>query len=148
MLDKEIDDNSPGDFDNVRVNPSVVMKPKLTFFYERPAGDVFAAEEQESANGKYWKKFKYVGWSDGTTYLKVIKDANFKRNEVIPKEKASALLKAAFDAELVVAKQNMVDAKKYVKTIPYPHRSEWAFDRSVPLHERNNIMKGGNSTSA
>lgn len=144
MIDQsqEIDENSPGEFSNVRVNTTIVARPKLTFFYKKNNGEIFAAEEQESANGKYGRKFNFVGWSDGTTYQRVIKNVSFKRGELIPKEKAEALLKEAFDAELAVAENNLKEARELNKPVPVPRRVEWAFDSSVPEHERFNISKG------
>lgn len=139
-MDNEIDVNSPGDFDNVKLNPSnVINRPKLTFFYQRPNGDIFATEEQEAATAKLWTKFAYVGWSNGTTHAKIIREANLKMNQLVSKEDAEKLLKKAFEAELVVAKENMKNAKLNQTPIVRPVREDWHFDGSVPMNERDKI---------
>jgi hypothetical protein len=142
MIEKEIDEMSPGEFDNVKFK-NTLTKPKLTFFYEKNDETVFAAEEQEAANGKYNKKFKFVGWSDGLAYLSTIHAAKLRKGQVLPKEEAETLLRSAFEAELKVARKNLKDAKKNGTRIPRPSRVEWYFDSSVPEAERHNIA-GGN----
>jgi hypothetical protein len=142
MIEDTIDENSPGEFDNVKFR-SILAQPKLTFFYEKNDDTVFAAEEQEAATGKYNKNFKLVGWSDGRTYLSTINAANLKKGQVVSKEEAEALLRSAFEAELTVARKNLKDAKDNGTRIPRPNRIEWYFDGSVPENERYNIS-GGN----
>ncbi len=148
-LDEDVAPEGPGDFTNVKVNTSSRLRANKTFFFEKPNGKIFACEEQEAANAKYMSKLRFVGWSDGTTYIKTIRAANLKPGQVIPKEKAEELLRSAFDAELKRAKQNLAKAKKSGTSIPRPRRIEWSFDGSVPLDERNNITRGqryGNAT--
>lgn len=141
MIEKEIDESGPGEFENVKLR-QVPLRGKLTFFYEKRDGLIFAAEEQEAATGKYYKKFKFIGWSDGNTYIKTLREAKLKKNQHIPKEEAEALLKKAFDAELKVAKKNLKVARKEGSRIPRPERAEWSFDSSVPERERANIAGG------
>jgi len=141
MIEKEIDENGPGEFDNVKLR-QIPVRGKLTFFYEKQDGLIFAAEEQEAATGKYRSKFRFVGWSDGNTYLNTIRAAKLKKNQHIPKEEAEKLLKEAFDAELKVAKKNLRTAIKDGTRIPRPERIEWTFDASVPERDRYNIAGG------
>ena len=140
-MENEIDDNSPGEFDNVRFK-SISNRTKLTFFYEKKDGSVFASEEQEAANGKYYKLFTLLGWSNGQTYFNFINKKKLKKGQVIQKEEAEKLLHSAFDAELKVAKKNMKEAKENNLRIPRPQRLEWAFDSSVPLKDRSQISGG------
>ena len=150
---EEIDENSPGVFENVKVNPlgrNAMRKPRTTYFFEGQNGTVFAAEEQEVANRKYMKKLRFLGWSDGTTYAKTINDAQLKAGQVIPLEDAKKLLNDAFAAELEVAKKNLVEAKENNSVVPLPSLIEWYFDSSVPEHVRPQIAnnaKYGNATT-
>lgn len=129
---------SPGEFENVRYKASP-YRPKLTFFYEKEDETVFAAEEQEAANGKYNKKFKLLGWSNGEAYIKTLKDNNLKKGQLLAKEEAQKILNLAFEAELKVAKFNLSEAKKNGTGILRPKRIEYYFDRSVPERERVNL---------
>jgi len=141
QLAESIDSEGPGDFSSVKVH-KVPLRGKLTFFYQRKDGLIFAAEEQEAATGKYHRKFKFVGWSNGETYLKTIKEVGYRKNQLIPKEEAEKLLRDAFDAELNIAKKNLRIAREEGARIPIPRRAEWAFDRSVPMRDRDGISGG------
>lgn len=141
MIEEETSPEGPGTFESVKLR-QLPLKGKLTFFYEKNDGIVFAAEEQEAANGKYRQKFKLVGWSNGETYLKIIKEAGLKKNQIIRKEEAEKLLRSAFDAELKAAKKNLREAKENNTRIPVPQRVEWHFDRSVPMQDREAISRG------
>ncbi|MCK9319385.1 hypothetical protein [Methanoculleus sp.] len=132
---------SPGEFESVRFK-SFPTKAKITFFYENRNGVPFAAEEQEAANGKYNKKFRFLGWSDGTKYVEVFKTAGLKKGQVISKEEAGKLLKLAFDSELKVAENNLAEARKNGTNVPRPQRVEYYFDGSVP--ERERLSMAGN----
>lgn len=150
MDQEEIDDNSPGEFENVKVNTSSRLSANKTFFFEKKNDEVFACEEQEAAIGKYRSKFKFVGWSDGTTYIKTIQAAHYKPGQVIPKKEAEDLLRLAFDKELKVAKRNLKSAITNNTPVPRPRRVEWHFDGSVPEEDRSNIAGGkkyGNATA-
>src|SRR3990167_10470826 len=121
MIEQEIDKMSPGIGENVKYK-GLKIKTKLTFFYEKDDETVFAAEEQEAATGNYNKKFRMVGWSDGSQYQKKITEAKLLRGQLIAKEQAENLLREAFDAELKLAKKNLKDAKKNGTFIPRPRR--------------------------
>lgn len=148
MIDAEIDEMSPGEFENVKFK-NRPLKPKLTFFYQKRDGVIFAAEEQEAANGKYNKKFTFLGWSDGRAYLATLAAAKLKAGQVISKESASVILQSAFDAELKVAIKNLKDAKKNGTRIPRPSRIEWYLDSSIPPDKREEIAgkKYGQATA-
>jgi hypothetical protein len=134
---------SPGEFDNVKYK-ATPYQPKMTFFYEKNDETVFAAEEQEAANGKYNKKFRFLGWSNGQIYSQTIKAANLKKGQVISKDEAQVLLNSAFEAELKVAKSNLAEAKKNGTRIPRPMRTEWYFDGSVPEKDREYFARSNN----
>lgn len=140
MNEEETSPEGPGTFENVKLR-GIPPKGKLTFFYIKNDGIVFAAEEQEAANGKYHRKFKFVGWSNGEMYLKTLRGAGLKRNQIIRKEDAEKLLRSAFDAELEEAKKNLKEARENNTRIPVPQRTEWHFDRSVPMKDREEITR-------
>lgn len=130
-----------GEFDNVTPRKEAQKRPTLTFFYEKTNGEAFAAEEKEAANGKYQLKFRYLGWSDGTTHQKVIKEANIKSGQILSKEDARKLLLSAFDAELEKAKQNIADARANNTFIVTPEQTTHYFHNSVPLDVRNQLSQ-------
>jgi len=138
---EEIAPEGPGEFDNVKLR-RIPSRGKLTFFYKKNDGVVFAAEEQEAATGKYHKKFELIGWSNGEAYLKTIRDAGLRKNQLISKRIAEKLLKDAFDIELKIAKKNLRLTKKNNERVLTPKRLEWAFDTSVPEKDRYDISRG------
>ena len=142
MIENEIDELSPGEFENVKYK-GVLKKPSLTFFYERNDGLVFAAENQEAATGKYNKKFRFLGWSDGSTFIKTLQAAKLTKGQVVSKGTGEQLNREAFEAELKAAKKNLANAKKNGTQIPRPRRIEWFFDSSVPENEQRQLS-GGN----
>ena len=136
---------SPGDFDTVKF--ILKGKPEKIFLYRKRDGTEFAAGEQEAATQKYGKVHDYVGFSDGQTFYNILKNSGYKINQLINKNEAQELLRKAEAAEFVVAKENMVKAKRGDIPMPHPTRIEYFFDGSVPLAERRNLAgdKWGNA---
>lgn len=95
-------------------------RPKKTFFYQRiqhqnfsgyiddpehNAPEIIAVSEDEAAGLKP-DKWRQIGVSDGQAYVKSLTESGVKKGDRISTVKAREILKAAFDAELAVARGN------------------------------------------
>lgn len=92
-------------------------QPRKTFFYERVSGraepgfismpddakEIVAVTENEAAGMKP-STWTQIGVSDGKKYVETIMNCGVKRGQSVPVEKAREIMKAAFEAELAVAR--------------------------------------------
>lgn len=120
-------------------------RPQMTYFYRQKdsdgeaieGGQVFACNEQEA--GQFGKFHKFIGSSDGTTYVNTLREFCQKNkigpNTRIPIARAQEAVKAAFDAELAVAIKN-----KKTKQARRPHYKNVFFDDTIRRHPQGKAI--------
>lgn len=104
--DRESDITIPEVFDFVKMRPIPPQVPH--WFYEREDGTVFDVSEQEAAtiekDPQRSRQLRRWGFSDGMSAITYLRNCGFKPGQEVPHEKAKEIQKAAYDAEMEVAK--------------------------------------------
>ena len=87
-----------------------LYQPKMTFFYkQRNTGKIIAEEEKNA--WKFERFHEFIGSSDGTEYIRVLREGIKEMGQELAREDANALLEMAFEAELAAAKKNTAEGK-------------------------------------